>query len=141
MYSIAPGTFGSSAGSFAACPDGNIYLARNLSNVVSKIDDPNVVGSGCNYVASAVTLSSGTLCGLGLPNFATCLGTTYSYLPDSPDFTYLNYNCRYNFTGLPTLGSGTSLMGARWDFGDGTISNEIGSLRISTMHRELTMYA
>ena len=49
-------------------PDGKLYIAEMNTSFIDVINNPTVLGSGCNYVANAVNLGSGT-CMLGLPNF------------------------------------------------------------------------
>ncbi len=55
-------------GSLQLAPDGKIYMANNGLNYLSVINDPNVSGTGCNFVANGFTLSPGTFCFNGLPN-------------------------------------------------------------------------
>ena len=47
-------------------PDGKIYIPKRKSSL-DVINDPNVIGTGCNYQPNAVTLS-GRLSGFHLPN-------------------------------------------------------------------------
>jgi len=49
-------------------PNGKIYIARRSRTFIDCINNPNVVGTGCNYQSAAVPLS-GRNCGLGLPTF------------------------------------------------------------------------
>src|SRR5665213_705174 len=48
--------------------NGKIYVAEGGASFLDAIDNPDVLGAGCNFVPNAVTLTSGTS-GLGLPNF------------------------------------------------------------------------
>lgn len=49
-------------------PDSNIYMiGLSSSSFLDAINDPNISGSGCNYAANVITLSSGTRCVYGLP--------------------------------------------------------------------------
>jgi gliding motility-associated-like protein len=50
-------------------PDGKIYVSLSSLNRLGVIDNPDNIGLTCNYIDVAVTLSSGTNCSLGLPNF------------------------------------------------------------------------
>jgi len=56
-------------------PDGKIYVARENSNFLALINNPNVSGIGCNFQDNAVSLN-GKTCSLGLPNFMA--GYNYS---------------------------------------------------------------
>lgn len=48
--------------------DGKIYAAQNNFNTLSVINNPNVLGVGCNYVSNAISLN-GKLSSYGLPPF------------------------------------------------------------------------
>jgi len=50
-------------------PDNRIYVVKCNSNTLAVINDPNVLGNGCNLVANGVTLASGALGRAGLPTF------------------------------------------------------------------------
>lgn len=56
-------------GALQLAPDGKIYMGRTNQTYISAVNFPNVVGSGCGYVSTAVTLGAGTTSGLGLINF------------------------------------------------------------------------
>ena len=47
--------------------DGKIYVSASNFNYLGVINDPNIIGIGCNYVANALSLSFG-FCSSGLPN-------------------------------------------------------------------------
>jgi PKD repeat protein len=53
-------------GGLQLAPDGKIYIARDGQNYLSVINNPNVLGTGCSFVNTGVTLAAGTLCNLGL---------------------------------------------------------------------------
>lgn len=62
---------GQNAGNFGALqlgPDNRLYIARNGEEFLSRINQPNVLGTGCEYYNSAVTLSNRN-CRYGLPPF------------------------------------------------------------------------
>lgn len=63
--------------------DGKIYVALFGEGSVGVINNPNMLGVGCDYVTSGVNLSPGT-CRIGLPQFIT------SYFLSSA-FTYADY--------------------------------------------------
>jgi gliding motility-associated-like protein len=51
-------------------PDGKIYISKESQRYLGVINDPNVIGTGCNYKDSGFLISTGTnLPLLGLPNF------------------------------------------------------------------------
>ena len=57
--------------------DGKVYLARNLSGSISVINNPNVQGTGCNFVSNAISLSPGSS-SQGLTNFPASFFATSS---------------------------------------------------------------
>ena len=50
-------------------PDGKIYHAQWGGYNVGVINNPNVLGAGCNYNPNAVSLSNGTMSQGGLPTY------------------------------------------------------------------------
>lgn len=61
-------------------PDNKIYLARENSLFLGVINQPNVIGTACDYVADAVNLG-GRTSSLGLPGFvASSLVKTEPYI-------------------------------------------------------------
>lgn len=53
-------------------PENKIYVTKEITPFLSVIDNPNVAGTGCNYVDNAINLDPsgmGTMCMLGLPGF------------------------------------------------------------------------
>ena len=108
-------------GSIQRGPDGKIYVARN-NDSLSVINNPNVVGLGCNYTNLSLPLA-GRSSRMGLPNFAsfyiqqqfvlpdpTISCTTASFsIPISQNTDCLSQNIQYTYT---------------WDFGDGTTSTQ-----------------
>lgn len=98
-------------------PDGKIYLA-DIGSTLGVINKPDIKGSGCNYVNSQVTLTSGTSY-LSLPSFINDISTgsitngfSYSFVDSCQGIIQFN-----GFSSLP----GTTLWA--WDFGDGNTSN------------------
>jgi gliding motility-associated-like protein len=53
-------------------PDGKIYAALRFQSSLGVINNPNILGIGCNYVDMQQGLG-GKICDLGLPNFVTNL--------------------------------------------------------------------
>jgi len=64
-YTVSTGT-GDCA--LQTAPNGKIYIAVSSAAALNVINDPNVVGAGCNYAASAQDLGGKTST-LGLPTF------------------------------------------------------------------------
>lgn len=91
-------------------PDQKIYIARNNSYYLSAINNPNIVGVGCQFIENKVTLQN--QCKYGLPSFVT------SYLElnyVASDFCFGNET----FFSAPQFASAINYL---WDFGD-PISN------------------
>ena len=92
-------------------PDGKVYMAKNTYKHLASINNPNVYGSGCNYVSNAVQWTgAGQSSSFGLPTFVQ----SYFYPIDS--FTYV-VNCpglsvNFYYT-VPQ-----HVTSVKWDFGD-----------------------
>ncbi len=89
-------------------PDNRLYIARQNSPYLSRINQPNVVGNGCGFVDNAVNLG-GRECTYGLPPFIqsffyltadyyydtpVCYGTPtqfYTSASDNPDSVFWNF--------------------------------------------------
>ncbi|HYV93639.1 MAG TPA: gliding motility-associated C-terminal domain-containing protein [Chitinophagales bacterium] len=56
------------AGALQLATDGKIYLSQMGTSFLGVVNDPNTVGTGCNFVQDVVNLQSGS-CNFGLPNF------------------------------------------------------------------------
>ena len=67
-------------------PDDKIYITENGFSSLGVIENPNVLGAGCNYTAGAVSLGSG-VSHLGLPTFFSSVFNTTTTLPTSCDST------------------------------------------------------
>ncbi len=94
--------------------NGKIYVANFTKNYLSVINNPDVLGIGCNFNLGAVNIGSG-ICYFGFPQFIQ------SYFNTS--FTAQNLcsgsSTEFNLTATSTP---TSIL---WDFGDGTTSTAI----------------
>ena len=64
VYNVA--TLTSSGGAIQVGPDGKMYVCNYASSYLDVINNPDVLGSGCNFVFNAVPLIGG--CQIGLPN-------------------------------------------------------------------------
>jgi hypothetical protein len=54
-------------GALRLAPDGKIYMAKSSAADLGVINEPDIAGSGCNYVDAGLLLSSNTTSNLGLP--------------------------------------------------------------------------
>ena len=104
-------------GSLQVGPDGKIYVARNNTSL-SVINNPNVIGLGCNYQNLSISLA-GRSSRMGLPNFASY----YNVQNITINTSQINCNT-IQFTS-PSINFSCSLPNISyiWDFGDGTQSN------------------
>lgn len=95
--------------------DGKIYFAEWISNKIGVINNPNILGLGCNLQMDAVDLG-GKICDLGLPPFIS----SFFYTPAIQlSNTCVNQNTSFSFN------TSQSITAANWNFGDGTTSNLI----------------
>jgi len=78
-------TLSTSGGAIQMGPDGKMYVCNYSSSVLNVINNPNTLGVGCNYVAGAVNLGTGT-CMIGLPNMLDIL-TNQTSISDLPEDT------------------------------------------------------
>ncbi|NOU60020.1 gliding motility-associated C-terminal domain-containing protein [Marinifilum caeruleilacunae] len=103
-------------GALQLAPDNRIYMAKTNNSATAGslnldvINDPDVVGVGCNWVADSKNLA-GRRCWLGLPNFVTSIF--------SLEFAY-QYNCEGDNTEFTISSDLSNIASAVWDFGDGT---------------------
>ncbi|MES2680220.1 MAG: hypothetical protein V4635_10060, partial [Bacteroidota bacterium] len=105
--------------------NGKIYVTRYTTTTLGVVNNPNVGGSGCNYVDLGQSISPNTA-RLGLPNFITS-----SLAPPATPFTHTvsnSFGCQTaSFTAPPVVqnfsltgcaASGYSLNSMLWIFGD-----------------------
>ncbi|WP_421919853.1 gliding motility-associated C-terminal domain-containing protein [Marinifilum sp.] len=103
-------------GSLQLAPDNRIYMAKTNNSAsagslnLDVINNPDVVGAGCNWVADSKNLA-GRRCWLGLPNFVTSIF--------SLEFAY-QYDCEGDNTEFTITSDITNIANATWDFGDGS---------------------
>jgi hypothetical protein len=108
-------------GSIQRGPDGKIYVARNNTSL-SVINNPNVVGLGCNYSDLSVPLA-GRSSRMGLPNFASFYIQPQFILPE-PTIVCNTVNFSLPIaqsTGCLTQNTQYTYL---WNFGDGQTSTE-----------------
>lgn len=94
-------------------PDNKIYVAVNNRTKLGVINNPNILGLGCNFVLDGIDLS-GRLSRLGLPSF------NQSFF--APSIRFQN-SCVGEATQFQ-LGNATATS-AVWNFGDGNTSNSL----------------
>ncbi len=116
---------GSGKGQMQLAPNGKIYVARFNQSDLGIINNPNVAGSGCNFVEVGQSIAPKSS-QLGLPNFITS-----SVNPPQAPFTHTvnnSFGCQTasftappivtNFTTISCTASGYSVVGMYWIFGD-----------------------
>ena len=108
-------------GSIQRGPDGKIYVARNNTSL-SVINNPNVVGTGCNYSDLSISLL-GRTSRMGLPNFASFYVQPQFILSDPI------INCSQVSFSLPISQTSNCLVvpiqySYLWNFGDGNTSTQ-----------------
>ncbi|MFC7775203.1 T9SS type B sorting domain-containing protein [Flavobacterium sp. GCM10027622] len=91
-------------------PDKKIYIAQLLSNKLSSVQNPDVVGVGCNVALDNVDLA-GRLSKSGLPAF----NQSFFFTP-AINLTNACVGANAQFT----LTTNQTLVNAVWDFGDGS---------------------
>ena len=124
---VATGAGG--AGGMQLGPDGKIYLSAYVyaGGYLSCIQNPNVVGTACNYQDSAVYLS-GRRTLWGLPG----IFIPASVLQSNSDFTF-SVVC-LNDSVLFTLNNTQDVQSVSWNFGDPFSGTENSSILISPTH-------
>ncbi|MDC6387770.1 PKD domain-containing protein, partial [Maribacter sp. PR1] len=94
--------------------DGKIYVARLGRPFLMVVNDPEVLGVGCNMVEEGVYLGAGTTSMLGLPPFIT----SFFYVGIEAQNFCLGEGTEFS---VQTSGPITSIT---WDFGDGNTSTD-----------------
>lgn len=116
-YPVYTSTAGIAA--MQAASDGKIYAARYNQSTLGVINNPNVLGAGCNYVDLGQSIAPKSTV-WSIPNFIT------SYFKTAPTpFSYSSSCNSYSFDSSPTsslsLTCGANLnavTGQLWNFGD-----------------------
>lgn len=104
-------------------PDGKIYLAIYNQTKLSVINNPDIVGLGCNFQLNAIDLGGKISMG-GLPSF----NQSFFF---NPTIQFDNA-CVGQSTQL-TFSTNQTILNTTWDFGDGTpVSNNITANHIYT---------
>jgi gliding motility-associated-like protein len=104
--------------------DGKIYIARYGASTLAVIANPNVSGSGCNFIYNGQSVAP-NLCRYNMPNFVTS-----GFKPPPPPFSFTvsnGYGCQAaaftattanSFTMQGCAATGYSLVSYLWMFGD-----------------------
>ncbi|WP_317897649.1 T9SS type A sorting domain-containing protein [Aurantibacillus circumpalustris] len=116
-YPVYTSTAGIAA--MQAASDGKIYAARYNQSTLGVINNPNVLGAGCNYVDLGQSIAPKSTV-WSIPNFIT------SYFKTAPTpFTYSSSCTSYSFDSSPTFslsvacgGNLNTVTGLLWNFGD-----------------------
>ncbi len=93
-------------------PNKKIYIARNNSNYLSVIDNPDIYGLGCNYIQNGFSLGSNKSYS-GLPAFIT------SFFDVSFNYTDNCFGEQTSFF-IPSI---SNVINISWDFGDPSSPN------------------
>lgn len=115
LFSISGMGFSGEIASLQMAPDSKIYIARKSLNILSVINNPNVVGSGCDFQEEGINLGDyprGSM--FGLPN--TVLSPQYSVNIGTTSV------CAGQELTLSLKSPATQFVNYLWDFGDGTTS-------------------
>lgn len=109
------------AGGLQLAPDQKIYMSMGDDTSISVVENPDVFGSGCNFIYNKIRLNSlkNAYAKFGLPNFIQSYFDARSFY----DFSRSG-NCaerQVKFTLNKTLG----IDSVKWDFGDGNSSNSL----------------
>jgi hypothetical protein len=110
-------------GALQIAPDSKIYVTRNATSL-SVINNPNIVGIGCNYTNLNISLL-GRSSRFSLPNHASY----YNYQPLILNQPQTLTCTSFQFT-APILQQtcNTANYNILWNFGDGTTSTEINPI-------------
>lgn len=95
--------------------DNKIYISFSNRTHLAVINNPDVVGTGCDFVLNAINLN-GARSRLGLPFFIH-----YPIFKPDIEFTTVCEGESTNFS----FSTDQNVLSVAWDFGDGTTSDEI----------------
>ncbi len=90
-------------------PNNKIYLSTGYASSLGVINNPDVVGTGCNYVQIGQPIAANTYTRSGLPPFVT------SFL----DASFAVQNFCFGSQTQFTLNATQGVTSVNWDFGDG----------------------
>ncbi len=108
---IAPGVL-SNTGALQLGPNGKIYCAIRGASKMGVINNPNVLGLGCNFDRDGIDLN-GRICQAGLPSFC----------PSAVMPTFTAENLCLGSTTQFLINTNLDTSTIHWDFGDGFTSS------------------
>lgn len=108
------GNFISLLGALQLGPDKKIYIANYDRNFLCVINNPDIIGSGCDFQYNTISLGQGTSL-LGLPQFIQ----SYFNVEINVENNCLGDTASFSISGNEVITSAT------WDFGDGNTSTDI----------------
>ncbi len=109
-------------------PDKKIYVSITMNSYISVINNPDIIGTSCDFVKNAIYLGGGTKeCNMGLTNF---ISNYFKY--SAPEFTITKkcYGDSTMFTFADTVGIDSVL----WNFNDPTTGVKDTSTKKNTYH-------
>jgi len=106
-------------------PDGNMYVSKKDSDFLGVIENPNVVGTGCNYVENGLDLG-GPVSWLGLPSFIQ------SFF-ESVDFSFEGV-CPNQPTDFTLITDEVTFDSLEWNFDDPSSGNNNLSYEFNPTH-------
>lgn len=115
-----------SLGSLQRGPDNRIYLAQYNLKYLSVINNPEISGSGCNFVDKAIDLPFPG--GGGLPNFVTNYNISLDTFKVVDTNLCINKPVRFEFK------PGKDVTSILWNFGDSTSGNQNQSVVLNPQH-------
>jgi gliding motility-associated-like protein len=112
--------------------DGKIYQTHTTgymsgTNMMSVIENPNEVGTACNYRYRMINLGSGMECHQGLPPFIQSY-----FLQIAGVNVAVNINANFEIT------SNEQISSVDWDFGDGSTTNTLPDNPPDNTHSQAT---
>jgi gliding motility-associated-like protein len=126
---VPPPPFGSGElySALQIAPDGKMYMALNALKYISSVSNPNVYGTGCNFVSNAVQWTGTTQRSrFGLPTFIQ----SYFYPVDS--FTHA-VSCQ-TLTGTFNYTPASNVLSVKWIFGDPASGANNTSTQTNAVH-------
>ncbi|MGC4104473.1 gliding motility-associated C-terminal domain-containing protein [Ferruginibacter sp.] len=118
---------GEKYGALQIAPDGKMYMALNGLKYLAAVNDPNVYGTGCNFISNAIQWTGASQRSrFGLPTF------TQSYFYPLDSFTH-TVSCQ-TLTGTFNYLPASNVVSVKWDFGDPASGANNTSTQNNTTH-------
>lgn len=106
---------GNVPGQIQVGPDNKIYIAFNNRTKLGVINNPNILGLGCNFVLDGIDLA-GKKSKSGLPSF----NQSFFFIPTMQ----FSNSCEGDNVSF-SFSTNQTILSANWNFGDGNTSNAI----------------